>query len=105
MASAAHGLPDDVQALKRLVLAREAELAQAKAREASAEAVILNLRLAVEKLRRELYGQRSERGSRLLNQMELELEELEATTSEDCPASAPLRQIEGSRERRISGSS
>jgi len=83
MASAAHGLPDDVQALKRLVLAREAELAQAKAREASAEAVILNLRLAVEKLRRELYGQRSERGSRLLNQMELELEELEATTSED----------------------
>jgi hypothetical protein len=47
-----------VAALKRLVLAREAELAaaqvqliQAKARETSTEAMILHLRLAVEKLR------------------------------------------------------
>jgi predicted transposase YbfD/YdcC len=65
-------LPDDVAALQRLVLAREADLAaaqaeivQAKARETSAEAMILHLRLAVEKLRRELDGQRSERGTRL----------------------------------------
>ena len=34
-------------------------------------------------MRRELYGQRSERSARLLDQMELELEELEATASED----------------------
>jgi hypothetical protein len=34
-------------------------------------------------MRRELYGQRSERKARLLNQMELELEELEAATAED----------------------
>lgn len=90
MLPGAPALPDDVDALRRLVLAREAELAaaqaelaQAKARETSAEAMILQLRLAVEKMRRELYGQRSERGSRLLDQMELELEELEATASED----------------------
>ena len=36
------------------------------------------LKLQIEKLRRELYGQRSERKARLLDQMELELEELEA---------------------------
>ena len=90
MVLAGSALPDDVAALKHLVLAREAELAatqaelvQAKARETSAEAMILELRLAVEKMRCELYGQRSERGSRLLDQMELELEELEATASED----------------------
>jgi transposase len=90
MAIAGPALPDDVATLQRLVLAREAELAraqadlvQSQAREASAEVMILHLRLAVEKMRRELFGQRSERGARLLDQMELELEELEASASED----------------------
>src|SRR3982074_2629038 len=36
-----------------------------------------------EKLKRELYGQRSERTARLLEQLELELEELVTTASED----------------------
>jgi transposase len=90
MADAASALPDDIEALKRLLLARETELAQAqadliqsRARETSAEAMIAGLRLAIEKMRRELYGQRSERGARLLEQMEFELEDLEATASED----------------------
>ena len=37
----------------------------------------------IEKLRRELYGSRSERTARLLDQMELQLEELETKASED----------------------
>src|SRR5215204_5102932 len=76
-------LPDDVEALKRLVLAREADLADARARQSSSEALIAHLRLTIEKMRRDAYGQRSERGARLLDQMELELEELEAAASED----------------------
>ena len=76
-------LPDDVEALKRLVLAREADLAAARARQSSSEALIAHLRLTIEKMRRDAYGQRSERGARLLDQMELELEELEAAASED----------------------
>jgi transposase len=76
-------LPDDVEALKRLVLAREADLADARARQSSSEALIAHLRLTIEKMRRDVYGQRSERGARLLDQMELELEELEAAASED----------------------
>jgi len=83
-------LPDDIEALKRLVLAREMELAQAqadlvqsRARETSAEAMIAHLRLAIEKMRRELYGQRSERRVHLLDQMEFELADLVATASED----------------------
>src|SRR5215218_1036488 len=66
MAPSAPALPDDIEALKRLVLAREADLARAqadlvrsRARETSAEAVIAHLRLAIEKMRREHYGQRS----------------------------------------------
>ncbi len=114
MVPAGSSLPDDINALKRLVLAREAELAaaqveigRAKARETSAEAMILHLRLAVEKMRRELYGQRSERGARLLDQMELELEELEANLAEDELAAETAAEAHGSaprNPRRRSGS-
>jgi transposase len=81
--SANDSLPDDVEALKNLLRARDAELARARAEASSAEALIAHLRLAIEKMRRELYGQRAERKARLLDQMELELEELEAAASED----------------------
>ena len=81
--SAADSLPDDVATLKRLVLARDAELARARAEASSADALIAHLRLAIEKMRRELYGQRSERKAHLLDQMELKLEELEADAAED----------------------
>ena len=49
----------------------------------STEALIGHLKLEIEKLRRQLYGTRSERKARLLEQMELQLEELEATATED----------------------
>ena len=76
-------LPNDIEALKRLLRARDAELAQARAEASNAEALIAHLQLTIEKMRREVYGQRSERSARLLDQMELELEELEAAASED----------------------
>jgi transposase len=57
----------------------KAEAANAKA----AEALISYLKLEIEKLRRQIYGSRSERKARLLEQMELQLEELEATATED----------------------
>jgi transposase len=83
-------LPTDVETLQHLLMAREADLAQtrsdlaqAQARESDAAAVIAHLQLAVEKMRRELYGQRSERGARILDQMEFELADLVATASED----------------------
>src|SRR6476660_230813 len=60
-----------------------AEAANAQADLTSSEALIAHLKLAIEKLRRELYGSRSERKARLLDQMEVELEELEAAASED----------------------
>jgi hypothetical protein len=48
-----------------------------------AEALIAHLKLAIEKMRRELYGSRSERRRKLLDQMELELEDREAAAAED----------------------
>jgi transposase len=63
--------------------AAEADAAQAKAKASSDQAFIAYLKLEIEKLRRDLYGVRSERKARLLDQMELQLEELEATAGED----------------------
>jgi transposase len=59
-------------------------LAERAARlEAEAEAALVSyLKLEIEKLRRQLYGTRSERKERLLEQMELQLEELEAAATE-----------------------
>ena len=47
----------------------KAEAASAQADLSSSEALIAHLKLAIEKLRRELYGTRSERTARLLDQM------------------------------------
>jgi transposase len=90
-------LPSDLAAAHAMILAErdarvmaEADAAVAKAAAANAqadlsssEALIAHLKLAIEKLRRELYGTRSERKARLLDQMELQLEELEASATED----------------------
>ncbi|MFL6833646.1 MAG: IS66 family transposase [Xanthobacteraceae bacterium] len=88
--SAADSLPDDVEMLKRLLQARDAELAQARAEAASAraeassaEALIAHQQLMIDKLKRSLFGPRNERQARLLDQMELELEEMEAAATED----------------------
>jgi len=81
--STADSLPDDIELLKQLVRTREAELARVRAEASGAEALITHLRLTIAKMRRELFGQRSERKAHLLDQMELQLEELEATAAED----------------------
>ena len=61
----------------------QAEALKAKAEVSSTEAMVQHLKLMIEKLKRELYGPRSERTARLIDQMELQLEELEAQASED----------------------
>jgi transposase len=81
--SADDSLPDDPAILKQLLRSQAAELAQARADAANAAALIVHQRLAIEKLRRAMYGARSERKERLLDQLELELEELEASAAED----------------------
>ena len=61
----------------------KAEAANAQADLSSTEALISHLKLEIEKLRRQLHGTRSEHKMRLLEQMELQLEELEASATED----------------------
>ena len=47
------------------------------------QALIAHLKLQIEKLNRDRYGPRSERTARLLDQLELTLEELETSATED----------------------
>ncbi|MDO8877183.1 MAG: IS66 family transposase [Pseudolabrys sp.] len=61
----------------------EALAARAVAESSSTEALIAHFKLEIERLRRALYGRRSEHKARLLEQMELQLEDLEAGATED----------------------
>ena len=61
----------------------EADLTHSRATASSAEALIARLKLEIEKLRRTLYGARSERKERLLDQLEMQLEDAEADATED----------------------
>jgi transposase len=65
------------------VVQAEAELAVARAKSCDDQALIAHQQLQIKKLTRELYGPRSERQSRLLDQMELTFEELESSAAED----------------------
>jgi transposase len=75
-------LPDDIDALKAALVAERAERRQAEARASGAEALVAHLKLLIAKLRRERFAPSSERG-KLLDQLELQLEELEASAAED----------------------
>lgn len=88
--SATESLPSDLAAAHAMILVEraarieaEAVADRAAAVSSGTEALIARLKLEIEKLRRELYGSRSERKARLLEQMELQLEDLEANATED----------------------
>src|SRR5712671_786931 len=76
-------LPTDLAEAHALILRQREELTAAAARAAGAETVIAHMKLVIAKLRREQYGQSSERGRKVLDHLELQLEELETETSEN----------------------
>jgi transposase len=89
MDASLEALPNDIDALKAALIAGlsraarlDAELAIAKAKAADDQARIARQELHIAKLTRQLYGPRAERASRLIDQMELRLEELEAAATE-----------------------
>jgi transposase len=69
-------LPDDLDALRAVAAA-------ALAQNADDAATIARQNLEIAKLKRQIYGPRSERTARLIEQMELELEDIEADATED----------------------
>ena len=75
-------IPDDIEALKAALSAERAARQLAEARMSGAEAMIAHLKLMIAKYKRDRFGQSSER-SHHLDQLELQLEEVETTATED----------------------
>jgi transposase len=81
---------DDIASLKAALaamteraIAAEADAAEAKSQLTTINVTIESLKLEIARLRRETFGQTSERGARLLEQLEFQLEDLEADRAED----------------------
>src|ERR1700680_2186090 len=97
MDSRREAFPNDIEARKAALVATrdermveaarafhaEAELAVSRAKASDDQALIAHQQLRIAKLTRQLYGPRSERTSRLLDQAELQFEELESSATED----------------------
>lgn len=82
--------PDDVAALKEALAVERAngleiaaELAVARAKASEDSALIAQQKLRIAKLERQIYGQRSERSSRLIEQLALTFEELALDATEN----------------------
>ena len=78
----------------------QADAARGRSQVAHADALIALLHLQIEKLRREIYGTRSEKTSRLIGQLELALEDMTAHAAEAeiaakaAPGSTPVKAFE-----------
>src|ERR1700685_3327929 len=84
------GLPDTIDALKAALISERAkaleaaaELAIARARASQDMALIAHQKLRIARLERQLYGQRSERSARLIEQSAFVFEELRTEATED----------------------
>lgn len=74
-------LPNDIAALKAMLIA-------ADARALDLDGQIANLKLTIAKMRRDTFGASSERGAKLIDQMELQLADLVETVAEAKSAAA-----------------
>jgi transposase len=80
---------ETIAALTAALAAERQARQEAEARASGAEALVAYYKLQIAKLRREQYGQSSERSRKLLDQLELQLEEAAASAAEDEIAAAP----------------
>ena len=89
-------LPNDINALKALLLARDEQIVGLQAQLSTREAEIEHLKLWIAKLRRMQFGRKSEKLDHQIEQLELRLEDLQADDAEAeremQPADKALRQ-------------
>jgi transposase len=81
--TALYTLPDDIDALKEALLAERAARCEFEARAAGAEAMVAHLKLLIAKMKRDRFDASAERSRKLLDQLEMELEELETAAAEN----------------------
>ena len=82
MTSTSDPLPADLAAAHAMILAQREQLTLAKSEVTTGRLEIERLKLMLAKARREQFGQSSERGRLLVEQLELAIEDLEETQGE-----------------------
>jgi hypothetical protein len=81
-------IPSDIEALRTAFAAEQQARREAEARASGAEAMVAHLKLLIAKMKRDRFGASAERGRKLLDQLEMQLEELETAAAEDEAAAA-----------------
>jgi transposase len=76
-----NSVPDEIDALRAALSTEQQLRREAEARAAGGEAIVAHLKLMIARLRHDRFARSSERGRKLLDQLELELEE--AAAAED----------------------
>lgn len=89
-------LPDDIDALRAELAAERAARREAETRASGAEAMVTHLKMVIAKLEHHRYGASSERGRKLLDQAELQLEEFVANAAEEAIAAEVIAEQAGS---------
>ena len=86
VSTAPDSLPAEIDALRAALAAERAARLEYQARASGAEAMVAHLKLLIAQMKRDRFGASAERGRKLLDQLEMQLEELEAAASEDAEA-------------------
>jgi transposase len=97
------GMTDEIEALRAALVAAEARARSAEARASSAEVQVAHLKATIARMRQDRFGASSERNKRLLDQLELELEDLETELAEGAPAEEASPDTQPSSPRRNRG--
>ena len=71
---AADSIPDDIDALKAALVAERSARREFEARASGAEAMVAHLKLMIARMKRDRFGVSAERGRKLLDQLEMQLE-------------------------------
>ncbi|WP_246375601.1 IS66 family transposase [Gluconacetobacter takamatsuzukensis] len=79
----------EIDRLRAVLAASEAACQEAEQCATGAEAMVAHPKLLIAKIWLDRFGASSERGRRLVDQLELELEDLEAAIAEDDPSNVP----------------
>jgi transposase len=97
MSQAVADLPEDVESLRAIIAAQAAELTEANRRLHTRDTLIEKLKAQLALLRRACFGASSEKLERQIEQLELALEDIEASAGEN--ASPPVAKAEAEKSK------
>jgi transposase len=76
-------IPSDIDVLRAALVTEQQARREAEARASGAEAMVAHLKPLIAKMKRDRFGASAERGRKLLDQLEMQLEDLETAATED----------------------